>query len=142
MANIPRLTDIEIMIMKVLWEHEDGLTIQEITSCIEQKKISAASVAQAIKHMSAKQAVKVCDYVQVSNVYARKFSTCFGQEEFLAAEFHRLQKSVFGNNKLHVASITAAFLGSSENEELELDEIDELEKIISQKKKNLKKKEK
>ena len=130
MGKIQRLTDIEIMIMKILWEHNNGLTIQEITSYIEGKKVSVASVGQAIKHMIKKEAVKVCDYVQVSNVYARKFSTCFGQEEFLAAEFHRLQKSVFGNKKLHTAGITAAFLDNSEDEELELDEINELEKII------------
>ncbi len=142
MKSIPRLTDIEIMIMKELWEHEDGLTIQEIASYIEEKKFSAASVGQAIKHMSAKEAVKVSDYVQVSNVYARKFVPCFKQEEFLAAEFHRLQKSVFGNKKLHTAGISAAFLGSSGDEELELDEINELERIISQKKKKLKERKK
>lgn len=142
MGNIPRLTDIEIMIMKVLWEHEDGLTIQEISSYIEEKKMSVASIGQAIKHMTAKEAVKVSDYVQVSNVYARKFNVSFGQEEFLAAEFQRLQKSVFGNKKMHTAGITATFLDNSDDEELELDEIDELEKIIFQKKKELKERKK
>lgn len=146
MANIPRLTDIEISIMKTLWEHHEGLTIQEITSCLavneEKKKISAASVAQAVKHLKLKEAVIVSDYVQVSNVYARKFCANFSQEEYITAEFQRLQKTVFGNHKRNSVSFTASFLESIREEKLDLEEIEEIEKIISEKKKKIMKKEK
>lgn len=138
MGNISRLTDLETMIMKVLWEQGRGLTIQEITSCIQEKKISVASVAQAVKHMLAKEAIEVSAHVPVSNVYARTFSPCFSQEEFLASEFQRMQEAVFGK-RCHTAGITAAFLGSESAKNIEAEELDELQKIIDEKRKQIKK---
>lgn len=138
MSNIPRLTDLETIIMKVLWQHDRGLTIQEITACIEEKKISTASVAQAVKHMLAKEAIEVGKHVPVANVYARTFATCFSQKEFLASEFSRMQEAVYGR-RCHTAGIAAAFLGSESAKNIEAEEMDELQKIIDEKKKQMKK---
>lgn len=141
MSNIPRLTDLETIIMKVQWQHDRGLTIQEITACIEEKKISTASVAQAVKHMLSKEAIEVGKHVPVANVYARTFSPCFSQKEFLASEFSRMQEAVYGT-RCHTAGIAAAFLGSENAKNIEAEEMDELQKIIDEKKKQMKKGEK
>jgi len=138
MSNIPRLTDLETMIMKVLWQHEGGLTIQETAACIEEKKISVASVAQAVKHMLTKGAIQVSAHVPVSNVYARTFSPCFSQKEFLASEFRRMQEAVFGK-RCHTAGIAAAFLGAESAKNIEPEEMDELQKVIDEKRKQIKK---
>lgn len=138
MGKIPRLTDLETIIMKVLWEHDKGLTIQEITACIQEKKISAASVAQAVKHMLAKEAIAVGKHVPVANVYARTFSPCFNQKDFLASEFHRMQEAVFGK-RCHTAGIAAAFVGSESAKNIDAEEMDELQKVIDEKKKQMKK---
>lgn len=53
--DIPRLTDLEIIIMKVLWEQETDLTIQEIVNNMSGKKLSIASVTQAMKHLIEKK---------------------------------------------------------------------------------------
>lgn len=142
MGSIPRLTDLETMIMKVLWEHDRGLTIQEITASITEKTVSVASVAQAIKHMLTKQAVKVGEHVPVSNVYARTFYPCFRQKEFLATEFRRMQEAVFGTHKHHTVEIAAAFLSAESPKNMELEELEELQKIIDEKKEILKNKDK
>ncbi len=59
MKKIPKLTELEIKIMKVLWEHEEGLSIQEIASYLTEEKISAPSVSQAMHRMVKKEAVSV-----------------------------------------------------------------------------------
>lgn len=122
--------------MKVLWEHDKNLTIQEITNCMDG--LSVASITQSIKHLINKKAVVVSEHILVSNVYARTFKTCFTQEEFLAGEFKRLQKSVFGTKKSNVIGIAAALFNNSGKGEIKAEQIDELQKIIDEKKQELK----
>lgn len=138
MKEIARLTDLELMIMKVMWEHDTSLTIQEIAGFLDDKKISIPSITQAIKHLMLKKAAAVNSHVLVSNVYARTFSPCFSQEEFVAAELKRLQKGVFGNKKVNTMGIVAALLNNDNNELISLEEAEELERMISDKKRELK----
>lgn len=130
MQNIPRLTDLEISIMKVLWEHGMELTIQEIANHLSERKLSVASITQAMKHLVTKEAVVVKQHVLVSNVYARTFIPCFDREEFLAAEFKRLQKSVFGKKKINLIGIVAALLDSESDMEMSAKELKKLQDII------------
>lgn len=134
MKDIPRLTDLEVIIMKALWETAANLTIQEISGRIKEKKLSIASITQAINHLTAKNAVVVIDHVLVASVYARAYRPCFNREEYLAAEFKRLQKSVFGINEANIAGIIAALTGSKVSPE----EAKELQKIIDESKKSSK----
>lgn len=140
MKTVSRLTDLEIKIMKVLWEHEN-LTIQEIASYLKEDKLSVASITQVIKHLMAKKAVVVGKHVLVSSVYARTFLPCFTKEEFLSAEFARLQKNVFGLKKINPMGIIAALLNSSGNEEVSLEDVEKLQKLINERKNLLKDKE-
>ena len=138
MTEIAKLTDLELILMKVMWEHDTSLTIQEIASYLKEKEVSVPSITQAIKHLILKKAVLVNSHVLVSNVYARTFSPCFSREEYVAAELKRLQKGVFGNKKVNTAGIFAALLNNDNNENISLDEAEELERIISDKKRKLK----
>ena len=95
MTSIPKLTDLEMKIMRVLWENAEPLTIQGLTELLSKEKLSVQSVTQSIKHLVVKGAVQVCGHVLVSNVYARTFSACFGQEEYMATEIRRLSNSIF-----------------------------------------------
>ena len=142
MHNIHKLTEVELTIMKVLWDSEKGMTVQEIAEVLKKEKISNASISQAIRNMLKKGAVEVSEFVLVSNVYARCFKTCFGQKEYLAAEFCRLQKNVFGNKSKHTAGITAAFLGTAKKSDICEAEIEELQKIVNEKKEMLEKEKK
>ncbi len=134
MKAIPRLTDLEVIIMKVLWGTEANLTIQEISGRIKEKKLSIASITQAINHLTAKNAVVVIDHVLVASVYARAYRPCFNREEYLAAEYKRLQKSVFGVEKANIAGIIASLLGSKENESISEEEANELKKMLNERK--------
>ncbi|MFQ9984835.1 MAG: BlaI/MecI/CopY family transcriptional regulator [Lachnospiraceae bacterium] len=137
MKKIAKLTDLEIKIMKVLWEHDQSLTIQEIAKYLTSDRISAPSVTQAMKRLVAKKAVVVEDHVLVSSVYARVFCPCFSREEFMSAEIGRLQKDVFGSRTFNAIGIAATLLKNSENKGIKMEQVDELEQIIQNKKKQL-----
>lgn len=138
MAEIAKLTDLELVLMKVMWERDTSLTIQEIAAYLDEKEMSIPSITQAIKHLISKKAVTVNSHVLVSNVYARTFTPCFSREEYVAAELKRLQNGVFGNKKVNTAGIFAALLNNDNNESISLDEAEELERMINDKKRELK----
>lgn len=137
MKEIARLTDLELKIMGVLWDHERCMTSQEIADCLKKEKISVASVMQAVKRLVEKKAVTVGDLVPVSRVYARAFSPSYSKEEFLAKEFGRLQKFVSHSNKVNIAGITAALLNNEKTKNLKLEDIEELQRLVEQKKEQL-----
>lgn len=138
MKEIARLTDLEIKIMKVLWAHE-GITVQEIGSYLKDEGLSVPSISQAIKHLTAKNAVVIDEFVLVTSKYARTFRTCFTREEYLAAEYKRLQKFVFDTQKADLSGITAALLGNSRDGDIAVDEMDDMKRIIEEKRKQLSK---
>jgi len=137
MKRVPRLTDLEIRIMKVLWDQGRNLTIQDISKYLEDDKLSIGSITQSIKHLIAKKAVEVGEHVLVASVYARTFKTCFTQEEYLAGEFSRLQNSVFGETKNSFA-IIATLLKNSMNESVNTEDVEEVQKYIDLMKKQIK----
>lgn len=134
-----KLTELEIKIMRVLWENNEHMTIQEIGKHLEKEGISTASVAQSVKHLIKKKAVVVCEHVLVASVYARAFAPCFNQEEFLAMEFGRLQRSVLGGKKISLKGLVAALLDSDEGKKFSEEEIEELQQIMEERKKKTEK---
>lgn len=132
MNKIAKLTDLEIKIMKVLWEHEQCLTIQIISQYLQEENISAASVSQAMKRLIAKKAVTVDEHVLVSSVYARAFVPCFSQEDFLMAEFERIQKKVLGKKRPLVATVMT-LLDESDDDNITLEDMKKIRQIISHK---------
>lgn len=134
-----RLTDLEIKIMRVLWESPKHLTIQEISDRLGEEKISVQSVTQAMKRLIFKNAVQVSEHVLVSNVYARTFAPCFSQEDYLSVEIKRLEKSIFSKKKPNTISILATFLHNSDDNAIDERNLEELQKIIDDKKLELRK---
>lgn len=134
MSKIARLTDLEIKIMRVLWENDHNLTIQEIVCCLPEEKLSDASVRQVMKRLVNKKAVRVMESILVATVYARTFEPCYTQEEYMAAEIERLQNVMFEKKKPNAFSMMAAFLHNSDAREIDAAQMDELQKIIEKKK--------
>lgn len=135
-GEIPKLTDMEIMIMGILWEQEKDMTVQEITEFLEDRKISASSVSQAVKHLLKKDAVVISGHRQVSNVYARVLCPNFSRDEFTRTEIERLGGKMSFRKRFRVVSAVVGLL-KSDIKELNQEEIDELQEIIDQKKKEL-----
>lgn len=134
MNDIPKLTDLEIVIMGVMWEQGKGMTIQEIADCLEEKKISPSSVSQAMKRLLKKKAVTVSEHRQVANVYARVFEPVFERAEFTRSEIERLGGKMSFRKRLGMAGIVAELL-SGDTGEISRNELEELREIINGKKK-------
>ena len=132
MKTVPRLTDLEIKIMKVLWDSDKGLTIQEIANELKEEKISAPSVTQAMQRLVAKEAVKVSDYVLVVSSYTRMFVPAFSREEFMAEELNRLNKSLWGKGTSTIPNVVAAlgFLKEKNVESISIEDMKGIRQII------------
>lgn len=130
--TIPKLTDLEIKIMKVLWDSEKGMTIQEIANELKEEKISAPSVSQAMQRLTAKDAVKVSDYVLVVSSYTRMFVPAFSREEFMAEELNRLNKSLWGNKTATIPNVMSAlgFLKEKNAENISVEDMKGIRQII------------
>ncbi len=138
MKSITKLTDLEMKIMRVLWENAESLTIQGITELLSKEKLSVQSVTQSIKHLVAKGAVQVRGYVLVSNVYARTFSPCFSQEDYMVAEIKRLSKSIFSKKSLSMTSLMVALFENGDSKVMNEDDIAEIQRLIDKKKEQIK----
>ena len=131
MKNIPKLTDLEITIMGVMWEQGMDMTIQEIADCLAEKQVSSSSVSQAVKRMIKKNAVTVSERRPVANVYARVLRPNFDRSEFVKAEVERLGGKMFFRKQLGMA----AELLRGDTGEISQKEMKELREIIDGKKK-------
>lgn len=136
MENIPKLTELEMVIMGVMWEQEKALTIQEIADYLGEKKISASSVSQAMKRLLKKKAVTVSEHRQVANVYARAFQPSFGRGEFARAEVERLSGKLSFRKPFSVAGVAAELI-RGDTGQLTRKEMEELQEIIDRKKREL-----
>ena len=130
--TIPRLTDLEIKIMKVLWDSEKGLTIQEIANELKEEKISAPSVTQAMQRLTAKEAVKVSDFVLIVSSYTRMFVPAFSRKEFMAEELNRLNRSLWGNKTSTIPNVMSAlgFLKEKNAENISVEDMKGIRQII------------
>ena len=135
MKAIPRLTDLEIKILKVLWDNEGGLTIQEIANHLKEEKISTPSVTQAMQRMVKKEVVKVADLVLVVKSYTRVFIPTFSREDFMAAEIDRLNKGLWGKRKSTTSNVAVALIGflkENNKENVSIEDIKKLRQTIDQ----------
>lgn len=87
--------------------------------------------------MVEKEAVVVSDHVPVSRVYARAFVSSYSREEFMAVEFNRLKNVISASKKIDVSGIAACLIENTEDEDLELKDMEELSQLIEEKKKKL-----
>lgn len=131
------LTSIEQSIMKVLWNNEKAMTNAQIAECLKSERISVASVAQAMKRLITKGAVKVEDYILVSNVYARTFLPCITREQFIKEELDRVSEAAFFNPKKGGIGLFAYLLQSDNGEVFDGEDLKELDNFLEEKKKKM-----
>lgn len=135
MKRIVKLTDIELKVMKVLWENEEHLTITEIAQHLVEENISSGSVAQAMKNLLAKNMVEVCESVPVANVYARTFAPAVESSVFMALEYQRMKKLIFGSKRFGLGAFVANLINN--DEKLDEQDIAELQEIVDKTSKKL-----
>lgn len=128
-----KLTKRELAVMKILWEANEPLMISEIVQ--RDKNSTIYSVQRVMQNLLKKNMVTVDKIVYNKKALTRKFKPVVDSE---SVELNILQE-MFQNmvNKNIVASHLIAALLPSENDEKTLEELEELEKIIAERKRQI-----
>ena len=126
------LTPMEQEVMKILWEQQRDMTNSEIAECMQEQKVSVASVAQTMKRLLDKGAVCVGNHVLVSNVYARTFRACMSRNTFLSQELARIRDCAYRGTREGLKGMMAALLEDN-GESLGKEDLEELELFLREK---------
>lgn len=128
-----KLTKRELAVMKILWEANEPLMISEIVQ--RDKNSTIYSVQRIMQNLLKKNMVTVDEIVYNKKALTRKFKPLVDSESI---ELNILQ-DMFRNmvNKNIVASHLIAALLPTENDEKTLEELEELEKIIAERKRQI-----
>ena len=134
-----RLTDLEVHVMKVLWDSERAMTNSEIAEELkEETNLSVASVAQLVKRLLQKDVLEVGEHVPVANVYARTFKPKLTREEFIAGELLHIQKATSSDKNKGLKGIFAALFMVEKENGVNSQELEAIEHFIQKKKEEMK----
>ncbi len=136
--NAERLTDLEVQVMKVLWDSEKAMTNSEIAEELKDTGLSVASVAQLVKRLLKKEVIEVCDHILVSNVYARTFQPRLTREEFIAGELLHMQDATSSDKKKGLKGIFAALVLVEKENNINKQDLEILERFVQKKKEEMK----
>lgn len=123
-----KLTELDVVVMSVMWDTEQSLTIQQIGKVLSADGISVPSVTQAMERLVKKKAVEVCDLVLVGSVYARAFRPTITRDEYLAGEFQRINSK---SSRKGISGLAAAFVNIADAGVFTKEECGEMEKAIA-----------
>lgn len=121
-----RITKKQLEIMKILWSSDKPLIASEILKRNDSLNIN--TVQACLRALVNKQFIKVADIVYSGTVLTRSYTPLVSREDFLGTAC----QDIIGKAK--VSSLIASLIDTETN----LDELEELEKLIEQKKKELK----
>lgn len=133
-----RLTNREQEIMKILWDSSESLTASEITA--KKEELSINTVQALLKKLLKYELIKVERIVYSGTVLCRSYLPVISPEEYETQKYIESMKEI-ENGSFSPSLFVAALLGEEEDSEKALKEIEELEKIIAEKKQELLKEE-
>lgn len=121
-----RITKKQLEIMKILWSSDKPLIASEILKRNDSLNIN--TVQACLRALVNKQFIKVADIVYSGTVLTRSYTPLVSREDFLGTAC----QDIIGKAK--VSSLIASLIDTETN----LNELEELEKLIEQKKEELK----
>lgn len=126
------LTELEVDVLKVLWDSQTSLTVNEITEKMNAAgmMLSSASVAQVMKKLLEKKAVEVAEHKLTANIYSRAFVSVMSREDYMNAEIRRLQNVLSINRQVSTLGLFQTLLQNSGNGLMDEKDIDEMESIL------------
>lgn len=120
-----RFTKKELEIMKILWNNESPMIASEIANVNTALNIN--TVHACLRSLSKKDAIKVADIVYSGTVLTRSYVPTITSEEY----FGDLYNDILGKKKENL------LIRSLIDTQTDIAELENLEKIIAQKKKEL-----
>lgn len=131
MSHLPKISEAELEVMKVLWNTASPLTANEITEALEEKSDwSPKTVRTLINRLSKKNAIS--SYQEKGKVYT--YAPLISQESYLQIETQSFLKRFYG------AALKPLLVNFIKEEKLSTEDIHELKKILENKAEPSKKK--
>ncbi len=121
-----RFTKKEVEIMKTLWNHDKPLIASDIVNLNSSLNIN--TVQAGLRTLISKDAIKVADIVHSGTVLTRCYTPIISKEEY----FDAIYKDIIGDEK-NIFSLIKSLIDTKTT----LDELEELEQIITRKKREL-----
>lgn len=121
-----RITKKQLEIMKILWSSDKPLIASEILK--RNASLNINTVQACLRALVNKQFIKVADIVYSGTVLTRSYTPLVSREDFLGTAC----QDIIGKAK--ISSLIASLIDTETN----LNELEELEKLIEQKKEELK----
>ena len=126
------LSGTEMEILQILWKEERGLSGTEIVEKLSGKAWNPNSIYQVLNSMMKKGVLEVTGMVRCGKSYGRLYSPSVTQNTLLIQCAQEVLPEVTHGKRL--LGVVAAFAGE---EKLDLDSIEELEKLLAQYRKEL-----
>lgn len=123
----------EVEILYTMWNAGRPLLASEIAEADADLKI--ATVHTTLKRMLKKNLIEVVDFAKSGNVFGRCYQPTLSMEEFELSRLSSNLKSKKGKD-INASNLVAALL-EDEDSSTALEELDELEKMIQEKRKKL-----
>lgn len=127
-----KLTKREIDVMRILWESEKALMVSEV---VNREGGTVYSVQRVMQSLLKKGMVAVDGYAYSNKTLGRKFKPLVSSESIESEALQELTGSLI--NKSIAASHLLASLLPTDNSEDTLDELDRLEEMIKERKKQI-----
>lgn len=122
-----RFTKKQLEIMKILWNSDKPLIASDIVK--QNDALNINTVQACLRSLITNNSIKVADIVYSGTVLTRSYAPVISKEEYLGSTY----TDILGQGR--TASLIASLIDSETN----LTELEELEKLITQKKRELKK---
>ena len=124
-----KLSDFELLVMQIMWKLKRTSAPQVHKEVIKEKNVTYATVKTIINRLEKKGAIERCA-LEGRTIY---YSSVVSQEEIKTPLFKSLIKSIFGSEKRPL------FNHIVKDESITAEDIEYLEKILAEKKRDLKK---
>lgn len=126
-----RLTNREREIMNILWESSVSLTASEISG--KQESLSINTVQALLKKLLKKELIKIDQIVYSGTVLCRSYCPSISPEVFETQKYMDSMREI-GIKNFTTSHFVAALLEQEKDSAKALNEIEELEKLLSEKK--------
>ena len=118
----------QLEVMKVLWDSQTPLVASDITK--RHDKLNISTVQAALRVLSKEEIVEVADIVYSGTVLTRAYRPTISRDEYFSQTYRDISEGLSG------ISLIASLI----DKETTLEELDRLEKIIKNKKQEIKEK--
>ena len=128
-----KLTNRDLDILNILWDSPKSLTAHEITN--SQEGLTINTVQAELRKLLKMELIAVADIVYSGTVLWRSYRAAITAQEFSLSQFTREIKELTGG--ISVSAFVAALLDTEPDKENRVREIEELEHLLENYKKNL-----